>query len=366
MRTIWVDRRKLESRTITLTQALTKIETFRKRMLTSYDLLLDERVPDQRYAKLVMHLLLYRLHVMILHPFYGNTTSVMPARLRSVLIMSGIMIIELAIQLDTDPEFRLWRWYAGAYQQYQAALILATEIYQHPGHKEAGRVWACLDYVFGVNDSMPREEKGRQILMDIMGKMGAYMNMRKMRVPALTADASPAKQAVKAEKITSRPWEEVGSTLMSPVSQQTYPYERSARVPPVPMKEEPDLVSPVAPGPRSGPPYHPYGSGTPTSVSPQQQQQVRPGTGSLPIHSHSQHGAPGSDLGMASYSSGDDVWMPHPLPLNHDSPENSSSDGGSVVGAGQRQGSLGGVGKSIPGGVPPQGMEGEWVWVPVS
>ncbi|KUI61624.1 hypothetical protein VP1G_08802 [Cytospora mali] len=171
MRIIWADRRKLEARRITLTQVLTKIENFRKRMLENYDRFLDERVPLQRYAKLVMHLLLYRLHVMILHPYYANTSNPMPQRLRSVLIMSGIMIIEIAIQLDTNPAFRPWRWYSGAYQQYQSSLILATEMFYHPRHKEANRIWACLDYVFGLDCQLPNEEKGRQILTEIMGKM---------------------------------------------------------------------------------------------------------------------------------------------------------------------------------------------------
>lgn len=200
MRIIWADRRKLESRRTTLTQVLFKIEKFRKRMLDNYDRLLDERVPIQRYAKLVMHLLMYRLHVMILHPYYANTANPMPQRLRSVLIMSAMVIIELAMQLDTNPDFRLWRWYGGAYQQYQAALILATEMFYHPSHKDASRIWACLDYVFALECTMPTEEKGRQVLAEIMGKMGVYMSMRKMRAPTATASASPAKQAVKTEE----------------------------------------------------------------------------------------------------------------------------------------------------------------------
>lgn len=200
MRIIWADRRKLESRRTTLTQVLFKIEKFRKRMLENYDRLLDERIPIQRYAKLVMHLLMYRLHVMILHPYYANTANPMPQRLRSVLIMSAMVIIELAMQLDTNPAFRLWRWYGGAYQQYQAALILATEMFYHPNHKDASRIWACLDYVFGLECNTPTEDKGRQVLAEIMGKMGVYMSMRRTRAPTATASASPAKQAVKTEE----------------------------------------------------------------------------------------------------------------------------------------------------------------------
>ncbi|KKY34543.1 putative fungal specific transcription factor domain-containing protein [Diaporthe ampelina] len=174
MRIVWADRRKLEARKITLTQVLTKIENFRKRMFENYNHLLDERAPIQRYAKLVMHLLMYRLHVMVLHPYYANTSSPMPQRLRSVLITSGITIIEIAIQLDTTPAFHLWRWYSGAYQQYQASLILATEMFYHPNHREASRIWACLDYVFSLDHDMTNEEKGKQVLSEIMTKMGVY------------------------------------------------------------------------------------------------------------------------------------------------------------------------------------------------
>lgn len=363
MRITWADRRKLESRKTTLTQALTKIETFRKRMLASYECLLDERVPVQRYAKLVMHLLLYRLHVMILHPYYANTASAMPARLRSVLIMSGIMIIELAMQLDMNPAFRLWRWYAGAYQQYQAALILATEIHYHPAHKEAERIWTCLDYVFELDGAMAAEDKGRQILMDLMGKMGVYMSMRKMRAPALTASASPAKQALKVEEAITRPSEEAGNAARPQMSQQTHPQTRSTQRP---TKEEPGMVSLVGPGLKSGLSFHPSSSGTPTSVSPQQQQQhMIPGSGSSPIQSHSQRGTPGPH--MANDSSEEDLWGLPPPPLNYDSPENSSSDGGSAFGGiGQKQGSLGGVGTSMSGGALPHLMDGEWVCTRVS
>ncbi|KAJ4421218.1 hypothetical protein N0V82_003850 [Gnomoniopsis sp. IMI 355080] len=359
MRNIWADRRKLESRKITLTQTLTKIERFRKRMLTSYDGLLDERVPMQRYAKIVMHLLLYRLHVMILHPYYANTTSAMPARLRSVLIMSSIMIVELAIQLDTNPAFKLWRWYAGAYQQYQAALILATEIYYYPAHKEAERVWTCLDYVFELDGNIHTEEKGRQILTEIMGKMGAYMSIRKMRAPNLTASASPAKQAVKAEEEIARPRGEAVLNASRPhMSPQAYPQMRGTHLP---AAEEPGVVSPLGPGPRSGSAFHASSSGTPLSVSPLPQQRLVPPAGSSPIQPQTQRGTPRPHVVMTNYSREEDLWSLPPPPLHPDSPEKSSSDGGSVSGlGGQRQCGLRGTETSTLGGAPPHVMDREW------
>lgn len=345
MRIIWADRRKLEARKITPTQVLTKVENFRRRMLEHYDRLLDGRAPVQRYAKLVMHLLLYRLHVMVLHPYYANTASPMPQRLRSVLIASATMVVELAAQLDADPAFRPWRWYGGAYQQYQAALILATEMFYHPNHKDPGRIWACLDFVFGLDGSMPAEEKGRQILGEIMEKMGMYMSMRKTRAPTLTATASPARQAVKAEEAGgSRGSKSAGAAaraVVSPGQQQphpgsSYPHAGNARPP---LKEEPDTISPTGThsGSFRGSSYSAPGTGIPTAISPQHHQHHHLMAGAGPssvFPASSQHSTPVPNLMAAGGPSGEAVWGMAPLPLNPDSPENSSSDGGSVMGTG--------------------------------
>lgn len=388
MRILWADRRKLEARRITLTQVLTKVENFRRRMLESYDRLLDERAPVQRYAKLVMHLLLYRLHVMVLHPYYANTASPMPQRLRSVLIASATLIIELATRLDTDPAFRLWRWYGGAYQQFQAALILATEMFYRPDQRDPARIWACLDYVFGLDGSMPAEDKGRQILGEIMEKMGMYMSMRKMRAPTLTATANPATQAVKAEE-GFRPGgaEGVGGSggggesAGGAAGQQqppgpSYPPARNVRPS---LKEEPDVFSPVHPGLFRGSSFSAPGSGTLTDIPPQHQQQQQ-------HHHHHQHQQqqqqqqmmahaglqnnstpiPNNNNNSQMMSGGSNALWGLPLPplLNPDSPENSSSDGGSVMGPGPRGtggggGGGGGLGSAVVGGG--QMLDGDWV-----
>lgn len=362
MRIIWADRRKLETRKITLTQVLTKVENFRKRMLENYDRLLDERVPIQRYAKLAMHLLIYRLHVMILHPYYANTSNPMPHRLRSVLIMSGIMIIELATLLDTNPAFRLWRWYSGAYQQYQAALILSTEMFYHPNHEDRVRIWACLDYVFELDRNTPTQEKGRHILMEIMGKMGVYMNMRKMRAPSSTASANPATHAVKAEEealsrhgdgagAMNATRQEVVSSTQKP-RERTHPSMENARPP---MKEEPGIVvpptPPAPPGALPGSSFPIPGPGTMTAVSPQQQQQQhqqqqqqqqkhmtsRPSPSSIAVGS--QHNTPGPTVIMSGVLNGESAWtIPPPPFLNANSPESSSSDGGSISSTGHQYG----------------------------
>lgn len=196
MRIIWLDRRRLETHKTTLTSVLTKIENFRRRMSEKYDHLLDVSQPIQRYAKCVMYLLTYRLLVMVLHPYHSNAANPMPARLGSLLITSGIMICELAIQLETNQSFRPWAWYLGAYFQYQIALLLATEVYFRPMSREADRIWACLDYVFNMDRRLPPEVKGQQLLQDIQQKTAVYMRMRKMRGPSSMTRAQTSQTVV--------------------------------------------------------------------------------------------------------------------------------------------------------------------------
>ncbi|GAP86162.1 putative fungal specific transcription factor domain-containing protein [Rosellinia necatrix] len=196
MRAIWVDRRRLENRRTTLTAVLTKIESFRRRMSEKYDPLLDVSLPPQRYAKCIMYLLTYRLHIMVLHPYYANASSPMPPRLTHLLITSGVMVIELAIQLETHPLFQDWAWYMGAYFQYQIAILLATEVYFRPQNREADRIWACLDYVFSLDRKLPPEAKSTYLLTEISSRTAVYMRKRRMRGPSSTARAAVAANAV--------------------------------------------------------------------------------------------------------------------------------------------------------------------------
>ncbi|GJC91906.1 fungal specific transcription factor [Colletotrichum higginsianum] len=296
MRIIWLDRRRLESRRTTLTAVLTKIENFRRRMVEKYDHFLDGTIPIQRYAKLVMNLLLYRLHAMILHPYYANAGSPMTHRLNNLLITSGIMIVEISIQLDTDQLFHEWSWYLGAYQQYQIALLLATEIYYRPQNQEAHRIWACLDYVFKTDRTLPPEIKGLQILGEIMGKMQTYQGMRKMRAPTGTSRAAPSRNAVGGKNDSA--------------GLQPPPQHYNAQDVQMGFKTEPGM----------------------SGGTQQQQQQHSPmsGMGSPGMASpNSQMGGPPPGIVFAGVSNGEAIWsMP---PVNADSPE-SISDGASIGG----------------------------------
>ncbi|RYP06712.1 hypothetical protein DL764_003014 [Monosporascus ibericus] len=197
MRIIWLDRRKLETRKTTLTAVLTKVEDFRQRLSAKYDGLLDVREPAQCYAKCVMYLLTYRLHVMVLHPYHLNAGgSPPPPRLSQLLITSGIMVLELAVQLETSPDFAAWAWYLGAYSQYQPALLLAAEVFYRPRTHGAERIWPCLDYVFGLDPRLPRAARALQILAEVQERTAVHMRMRRMRGPLHISRSVPAQNAV--------------------------------------------------------------------------------------------------------------------------------------------------------------------------
>jgi hypothetical protein len=141
MQVIWVDRLRLDRRKITLTTVLHKIETFRARMSSTYDHLMDDHVPVQKCAKMIKTLLTSRLYITVLHRYHNSTVSPMPDRLRKIMIAAGIATLEAAIALETFPEVQTWAWYGGALQQYHTAFLLLMEVNARPDIKEADRIW---------------------------------------------------------------------------------------------------------------------------------------------------------------------------------------------------------------------------------
>jgi hypothetical protein len=117
MRSIWVDRPRVEARKMSLTAILSKIETFRRNMAIKYDHLFDDRIPLQRCAQVLKRLLLARLHVMVLHPYHTSVVTSMPDRLRRMMLDGGTVLLESAIVLETGPDLRTWKWYNGAYNR---------------------------------------------------------------------------------------------------------------------------------------------------------------------------------------------------------------------------------------------------------
>jgi hypothetical protein len=109
-----------------------------------------------------------------------------------VLTASAVPIVEVGIMLETDPApvFADRAWYVGAYMQYHAALTLAVEIYYRPDNPLADRIWYCLNFVFGLNPAESTKVRAGRVLGEIMGKMGAYQRLRKIRAPTTVSSAN--------------------------------------------------------------------------------------------------------------------------------------------------------------------------------
>ncbi|KAK8089822.1 hypothetical protein PG997_004783 [Apiospora hydei] len=317
MRIIWLDRRRLEVRKISLTD----IENFRRRMSEKYDHLLDVAQPAQRYAKCVMSLLTYRLHAMVLHPYHSNAAHPMPAQLSSLLVSSGIVIVEHAIQLETNPLFRPWAWYLGAYFQYQIALLLATEVYYRPGSRDADRIWTCLDYAKGVH-----------LLSEIQGKTAVYMRLRKMRGPTNTARAALAQNVVAGtakQPSTSTPFAAAATTAGYHQTRQQQQIQQAQ--PPQQQQQHAASVSSLFLHGSNGPKAEVADRHTPPVPQPQH-------AGAVPMHH--QPPPPPQPQPPMEFAGVSDGQVLYSLPPNHESPGSSDT---SSVGHAQTLNAMGGV-----------------------
>ncbi|KAI9877433.1 MAG: hypothetical protein M1830_003918 [Pleopsidium flavum] len=182
-RIVWVDRVRLEKKKTSLTALLAKVENFRKAMQAKYLPMIDETIPIQHYARLVIDVLYYRMHIMILHRYHNSVSTRIPDRLRQIILTSGTQGLEDSVELATSPALQPWAWYIGAMQQWHSAFLLLIEVFSYPMRKEADRIWACLDYVFEVPTTLTRDQKARLILTELRDKTGVYRDLRKMRAP---------------------------------------------------------------------------------------------------------------------------------------------------------------------------------------
>ncbi|KAJ9655678.1 hypothetical protein H2198_005475 [Neophaeococcomyces mojaviensis] len=181
-RIVWNDRIRLDKKKISLTHCLAKIESFRAAMEEKYSWL-DVSVPIQQYARLLLDMLLLRMHIMILHKFHNATSTRIPDRLRQIIIQSGTKVSESAMIADTDPKFENFKWYGSALQQWHTAFLLLIEVFVYPNRREADRIWAIADHVFEPDLSLTRVQKARSILAAVRDRAAAYRNLRKMREP---------------------------------------------------------------------------------------------------------------------------------------------------------------------------------------
>lgn len=191
-RVIWYDRIRIEKKKASLTHVLSKIESFRKAMEAKYKPMLDVEVPIQKYAQLLMNLMVQRLYVMVLHRYLNNAGNKVPERLATLTMQSGIHSMENAIALERVPELAKWKWYNGAYQQWHIAFLLLSVIYQQPGLPNSERIWNIIDFVFETDLALSQTQRARAIITAVRDRTAVYRDLRRIRVPVSMKDGLDA------------------------------------------------------------------------------------------------------------------------------------------------------------------------------
>lgn len=181
-RIVWNDRNRLDKKKVSITHCLGKVESFRSAMDEKYSWL-DIKIPIQHYARLLLDMLLLRMHIMILHKFHNATSTRIPDRLRQLIIVSGTKLSESGVILDTDPKFENFKWYISAVQTWHTAFLLLVEVFVFPNRKEADRIWKVADHVFEPDLTLTRVQKARSILAAVRDRAAQYRNLRKVREP---------------------------------------------------------------------------------------------------------------------------------------------------------------------------------------
>ena len=187
-RVIWYDRIRIEKKKASLTHVLGKIESFRKAMGAKYKPMLDLEVPIQKYAQLLMNLMIQRMHVMVLHRYMNNPTNKVPERLGHLTVQSGLYSVENAVAMERIPELKKWRWYNGAYQQWHIAFLLLSIIFEEPKLPLAERIWAVVDFVFEPDLAVSRTQRARAIIAAMRDRTAVYRDLRRTQIPVSMKD----------------------------------------------------------------------------------------------------------------------------------------------------------------------------------
>ncbi|KIW73442.1 hypothetical protein PV04_01563 [Phialophora macrospora] len=195
-RVIWYDRIRIEKKKASLTHVLGKAESFRKAMEAKYRPILDFEVPIQKYAQLLMNLMIQRLYVMILHRYLNNTSQKVPERLSSLTIQSGLHSMENAVAMERIPELQKWKWYNGAYQQWHIAFLLLSVVHQQPNLPNSERIWNVIDFVFEPDLSLSRTQRARAIITAVRDRTAVYRDLRKIRIPVSMKDGLTSRRKV--------------------------------------------------------------------------------------------------------------------------------------------------------------------------
>ena len=130
--------------------------------------------------------------------------------------------------------------------QYHSSLILLSETYATPIRYHEDRVWSCLDFVFEVNPQLPRKEKARMILTDIVQKTEVYSTLRRVRAPQEVEKAIQEDDEHVRRRQSSNPQQTPSpvATYSDPPTVQSYTFgQESAAV----WQSAADMAAPIKP-----------------------------------------------------------------------------------------------------------------------
>uniref|UniRef100_A0A093VTI3 Putative transcriptional regulatory protein n=1 Tax=Talaromyces marneffei PM1 TaxID=1077442 RepID=A0A093VTI3_TALMA len=223
IREAFVDRIRLEQRKLTITGAIGKMESARRKMYEKYGPIFNRPnlTPIQHAASVTMSFMLHRLHIILLHKFYNSWQTTMPDRLVQLIINTGVQQLEDAITLETSTDLRPWIWYSRAYHNFHTAFLLLVDVTTHPLRREADRIWRCLDYVYEIKDDYQsqnltrgqiiehRRKKSHMIMCQFRDRMRVYRALRKIKtsvdideiVLTQSIDSSPIPSDTAAEEV---------------------------------------------------------------------------------------------------------------------------------------------------------------------
>jgi hypothetical protein len=202
-RLLWIERPKLEKKTVTLTSILSRIQAFKAAMERTYLPMLSKSIPLHVVAMEMYGILSDRMYVMVLQKYASSDRMRMPERLRQILISTCVMILEHSMTIEEEPALAPWVWYVGALHQYHTSLLLLSEMYA--GHRDEvieKRVWRVLDYVFDLPQGLEGSDKCRFILEELVERTTVFQRLRRTRAP--TGMPRPGQRIYAMEKAKTR------------------------------------------------------------------------------------------------------------------------------------------------------------------
>lgn len=174
---------QLRKKQTTIAALLRETEEWRLATEKRYRPLIDESVPIQSLALLLIQIYANKAIIHTLALYVVFAPQKLPERLRDVVWSAGIRLSQYCIELETSPRYKDWTWYSGAYHQWHIALLLIAEVMQHKDRPEVDQIWNVLDYVFEIPEGLNRQEKAGFITYNASTRIEQYKKHRKSVIP---------------------------------------------------------------------------------------------------------------------------------------------------------------------------------------